>query len=75
MLTADPQRASPPPALDQYLSVKEIVAMLDISRDTLFVWQSAGKFPRPDFKPNRRVSRWLKSTVEAWIEAHRPESR
>lgn len=58
----------------QVLSISEVIALLSVSRSTLWRMIRVGGFPRPIIlSPGRRG--WLASDVEAWIEARRQEAR
>ena len=54
--------------LRRMLSEAEVLAMIPISRTTLFRLERAGKFPRSTYiSPNRRF--WFLDEVRAWQNA------
>ena len=50
------------------LTVREVCALLRISRTSLYDWLAAGRFPKPiHLQPN--VPRWREDDVRAWIDS------
>ncbi len=55
------------PVSGEVFDVHDVIAELNVSRQTLHIWLLAGKFPQP-----RRFRRWLwwpADEVRAWIDA------
>ncbi len=52
---------------DRLLNVKEVSALLGVSRTTLHRLVSAGNFPKP-VRVGKRASRWRQSEVLVWME-------
>jgi prophage regulatory protein len=47
----------------RFLNVKEVAAMLGISKSTVWLWCQKGHLPQPA-RLGRKCSRWLESDVE-----------
>lgn len=52
---------------DSILRTNDLLAMLGVSRSTLFRWVRAGLLP-PGIKLGQRAVGWRRSTIERWIE-------
>ena len=52
--------------LPEFLTTREVCALLRIKDETLFEWVKEGKFPRP-LRPTSRTSRWPKVSVRRWL--------
>jgi prophage regulatory protein len=50
------------------LTMREVVALVGLHRDTVYTRIREGTFPRPK-KPGARASRWLSTEVSQWIES------
>ena len=50
------------------LTVREVCALLQISRTSLYDWLAAGRFPKP-IHLKQNVPRWRESDVLAWLES------
>jgi excisionase family DNA binding protein len=54
-----------------YMKVGEITKMLNVSRQTIYVWVEEKNFPKPfvfgDAKKNTTV-RWLEAEVKEWLD-------
>lgn len=59
------RRTAPRLFPSKYLSDHAVADRLQVSRDTVWRWVRAGKFP-PPIKLADNVTRWKVSTVEAW---------
>src|ERR1041384_1630479 len=57
--------------MDEIVRPQDGIKLLKISRTTLHVWVCTGIFPRPRRCGPNSVG-WLKSTVQAWLEALPP---
>jgi predicted DNA-binding transcriptional regulator AlpA len=58
--------------MDEFLTVKDLVDMLKVSRFTISVWKKEKKeFPKP-FNVGRKLL-WKKSEIEAYMESTRKE--
>ena len=55
--------------LEQYLSVKNVAQMLDVSRATIWRLTASGQFPAP-IKLSPGCTRWKLSDVENFCEEH-----
>jgi prophage regulatory protein len=53
------------PAQPIYLDVTQVAARLGVSPDTIWRWKREGRFPKAR-KLSTRVTRWLRTDVEAW---------
>lgn len=53
---------------DQFLRLPEVMAVVGVSRTTIYRWVSEGVFVRP-CKLSRRVVAWRASELAQWIEA------
>ena len=53
--------------LDGLLSMREVLALLRVSRSTLTRWIREGAFPRP-VKLGKRAVRWRRSDIEGWLK-------
>lgn len=54
------------PIKPQLLSIKELIAMLNLSKTTIYNLLKAGKFP-PPFMQGNRCTRWKRADVENWL--------
>ncbi|MNT90610.1 Prophage CP4-57 regulatory protein (AlpA) [compost metagenome] len=52
------------------LTLKQVCALVERSRQTIHAWYTAGKFPKPILQDpeDARSCRWVESEVNAWIE-------
>lgn len=57
---------------DPMLTVGKAASHAGIGARTIWRLLSAGQFPKPDFRLGKRVVRWRTSTIENWLELHRP---
>jgi prophage regulatory protein len=55
---------------NHYLSVDQVAARFDVSKDTIWRWKREGDFP-PPVKLGGNTSRWRLSHIEEW-EGQRP---
>ena len=53
--------------LDGFLRMREVLALLRVSRSTLNRWIREGAFPRP-VKLGKRAVRWRRSDIEGWLK-------
>ena len=51
--------------LEQYLSIREVIAVLRVSRSTLWRWVKQGLFPKP-VRLGPKAVRWRESDIAAW---------
>ncbi len=70
---AGPNQVPPPKPLPLLLKPTSVARELEIGIRTFWRWVSEGRFPQPDFRPNERVLRWKRSTVEKWVEDNATE--
>ena len=56
--------------LDRFLGMREVLALLSVSRSTLNRWIREGAFPRP-VKLGKRAVRWRRSDIEHWLKKFR----
>ncbi|QIM62909.1 hypothetical protein A1D29_06190 [Pasteurellaceae bacterium Orientalotternb1] len=54
------------PIKPQLLSIKELIAMLNLSKTTIYALLKQGKFP-PPFMQGSRCTRWKMADVENWL--------
>ena len=54
--------------LERHLRQREVLAMLGVSRPTLWAWRRAGRFPEP-LRLGPNVIAWPQSVVAAWLAA------
>jgi DNA-binding transcriptional MerR regulator len=50
-------------SMDKRYYVAQVVKMLGISRKTLYLWEAAGKIPKPRRDPMSRYRYWTKAEV------------
>ena len=50
------------------LPLEEVLAIVGVSKSTLYKWINADIFPAP-VRLGERVSRWREAEVAAWIES------
>lgn len=48
-----------------YLSVEQVAARYNVSKDTIWRWRREGEFPKP-IRLGGKTSRWRLSEIEAW---------
>lgn len=48
-----------------YLSVEQVAARYNVSKDTIWRWSREGNFPKP-MKLGGMTSRWRLQDIEAW---------
>ena len=53
------------------LSIDGIAEYLGVSRRTIERDRSAGRLPEPDKIAGRKMPRWRRSTIEAWIDGEK----
>ena len=53
--------------LDRFLGMREVLALLSVSRSTLNRWIQDGAFPRP-VKLGKRAVRWRRADIEHWLK-------
>jgi len=53
--------------MDRVIRVKELLKVLGIHRQTLYLWMKSGNFPRP-IKLAPKCIGWRESTVEKWLQ-------
>ena len=53
--------------LERCLGMREVLALLSVSRSTLNRWIREGAFPRP-VKLGKRAVRWRRSDIEGWLK-------
>jgi prophage regulatory protein len=51
---------------DRYLRIKDVVAMLSISRSSIYRMVQEGKFPK-QIKLTERTAVWKLSAINAWV--------
>ncbi len=54
---------------EQLIGLPELLRMLPVTRQTIWRWHRAGKFPKPvciGAKPA-----WVRAEVDAWIDARK----
>lgn len=66
----DPQPLTDPTAPGAWMTVEEVLALLDVARSTLDKWRARpdAPFPAPKRLPNGAV-RYLRVAVSAWLDA------
>jgi len=52
---------------EKLIRVREAARLAGISRSTVYVLESEGKFPKRRKIPGLRSVGWLRSEVEAWV--------
>jgi prophage regulatory protein len=52
----------------RFLRLPAVLALIGVSKATLYAWVKAGHFPTPHQLGQRAVA-WLESEVIAWIDA------
>ena len=57
----------------EFLTVKEVATLLGVSRNSLYVWQRRGGFPRP-LKVGVKAIRFRRSEIMAWMDC-RPRAK
>lgn len=55
------------PAPDRLLSIQEVVAMVGLSRATIYDMVKRNTFP-PQYRAGLRAARWRMSDVQKWID-------
>ena len=55
------------------LRCPEVLARVGVSRSTIYLWVSKGRFPKP-IQLGERATGWLESTVTEWIERKAAEA-
>ena len=53
--------------LERCLGMREVLALLSVSRSTLNRWIREGAFPRP-VKLGKRAVRWRRADIEHWLK-------
>jgi prophage regulatory protein len=67
-----PASAPAPPALaylDELLTVNDLIALLKISRRSVWRWVAEGRLPQP-VRYSATCVRWKASVIETWLAAH-----
>lgn len=67
-VAAPPLGAPPLTPVDPFMGVAEVLAVVNVSRSTLWNWRRQGKFPRGTCLGGKLVM-WRRSVVEAWMAA------
>lgn len=57
---------------NDFLRTGDILSLLGISRSTLNLWVSQGKFPQPR-KLGQRLNVWSSTDVESWLDLAHPD--
>lgn len=52
---------------DRYLRLKAVLALVPVSRATLYAWIGCGTFPKQHQLGGGRAVGWLESEVLGWI--------
>jgi prophage regulatory protein len=61
-------QAAAPISATSLLRLPAVLALIGVSRTTLYRWIALGQFPRPrSLTPNGSTVAWLAAEVEAWI--------
>jgi len=60
--------------MPQILRLPAVLSRVGVSRGTLYLWVSEGRFP-PSIAIGERARGWLESDVSAWIERKVAEGR
>ena len=55
----------------EILRTQNVLAIVKISRTTLWRWVRSGDFPAP-LRLGKRAVGWSRQSVEAWLESRRP---
>lgn len=55
-------------ALDAYLSLKEVLAIVKVGPSTLYRWMDADAFPRPR-QLGERCVRWTVADIKEWQDS------
>lgn len=58
---------APAPDLDGYLRVRQILALIPVSKSQIYAWVTAGVLP-PATKISPKIAAWKVSTINALIE-------
>ncbi len=61
-------------ALDAYLSLKEVLAMVKVGSSTLYRWMDEGDFPRPR-QLGERCVRWTVADIKVWQDSRQTVGR
>ena len=51
---------------DRYITIHEIIDMLNICRTSIYTWSKNGYFPKP--RKFGRASRWSLKEIEDWAQ-------
>jgi prophage regulatory protein len=54
--------------------ISQLVDRLNISKSTIYLWVSQGKFP-PSFKIGGGTSVWNEEEISEWVESKRKEAK
>lgn len=54
-------------AEERLINIHEVVELIGLSRSTIYVLVSAGKFPKPLKLTERRVA-WRNSDIASWVQ-------
>jgi len=66
------------PEMDHMMTREEIMRLLSIESQTLFLWIRSGRFPKPDLQVSNgptAVRRWYYTTVFDWMKENKPKPR
>ncbi|MDO8776156.1 MAG: AlpA family phage regulatory protein [Burkholderiaceae bacterium] len=55
---------------DPILRLKDVIALVSLSKSTIYAGVQEGTFPAP-VRLGRRAVGWLLSTLQAWIDARK----
>lgn len=64
----DATRCTPPTTMPALLRLPAVLALVGVSKATLYRWAGVGMFPRPRaLTPTRSTVAWSAAEVHAWI--------
>ena len=58
--------------MNKLYRISQLVDRLNISKSTIYLWVSEGKFP-PSFKIGDGTSVWHEGAINSWIESKEKE--
>lgn len=58
----------------EYIDTKELARELAVTPETLLMWSSKGKFPKP-IKLSHKTRRWKRATVENFLNQKQIEAK
>lgn len=53
----------------------DISMLIGIGQRTLWRWIATGVFPKPDIRIGKRIVKWRRETVLAWLDQRTTDSR